>query len=274
MHGISSATDVRVLLGVMIICFGPVIIALGFRSIRRDGIASFSQFWERVVDFGVLTFFAGWTAATMVSALPALAGRTLVVANHINDVAVAISVAIGVRIIIEEVAAKWFPGRLDAINPTEVPSPGFLQKGIALFMRVAIFVFVTAAIIGASWQVVVGSILFAVPTAISWFSDRFPNSRRLWLILPSGVPGLAFSLLVAAISSNIIGGIIGDTPDRAAMSFALLPIPMVILSFVSLFGRHGEEGEEKPLKKPKFRWIYRLGGPIVLLATMHVAGVI
>ena len=274
LYGLHDATDVRLLLGVLILSFGPVIIALGFRSIRREGINSLSLLWERVVDFAVLTFFTGWTAATMISTLPALAGRTLIVANHLQDVAVAIAAAIAVRIAIEEVAAKWFPGRLNLIAPTEVPEASLIQRGIALSLRIAIFVFVTAAIVGSSWQVWLGSLLFALPTLLGWFGDRFPNSRRLWLILPTGVPGLAFSLLVAAASSTVIGGILGDTPDRAQWSFALMPIPMVAMSFISLFGRHGQDGEEKPLKSPKYRYLYRVLGPIVLLATMKLAGVI
>ncbi len=273
-YGIHSANDIRLLLGVMALCFGPVIISLGFRAVRRQGIVSLSLFWERVVDFAVLTFFSGWTAATMISTLPALAGRTLVVANHLSDIAVAIASAIAARIVLEEVACKWFPARLNVISPTEVPDPNLFQRSAALCLRVGLFVFVTAAIVGSSWQVWVGAILFAIPTLLGWFSDKFPNSRRLWVILPSGVPGLAFTLLIASVSSAFIGTVLGNTPDRAQWSFALLPIPMVLLSLISLFGRHGRNAEEKPLKRDKFRFIYRFGGPVVLLVTMKLAGFI
>jgi hypothetical protein len=41
-----------------------------------------------------------------------------------------------------------------------------------------------------------------------------------------------------------------------------------------LFGREGAEGEDRPIKKPKWRWIYRVGGIVVLAITMKLAGVI
>jgi hypothetical protein len=210
----------------------------------------------------------------MISTLPALAGRTLVVANHLADIAVAVAVAIAARIVFEEIACKWFPSRLNSIAPTDVPDPNLFQRTAALCLRIGLFVFVTAAIVGASWQVWAGSVLFALPTVIGWFGEKLPNLRRLWLLLPSGVPGLAFTLLIASISSTYIGNILGNTPDRAQWSFALLPIPMVLLSFISQFGRHGRDGELKPLKTGKFRYIYRIGGPIVLFATMKLAGFI
>ena len=54
----------------------------------------------------------------------------------------------------------------------------------------------------------------------------------------------------------------------------LMPIPMFIVGLIALFGREGKDGEDRPIKKPGLRWIYRVGGIVVLALTMKLAGVI
>jgi hypothetical protein len=41
-----------------------------------------------------------------------------------------------------------------------------------------------------------------------------------------------------------------------------------------MFGREGNEGEERPIMNPKLRWVYRIGGIGMLALTMQLAGVI
>ncbi len=273
-YGISSIADIRLMLGVIVMGFGPALISVAFRQIRKHADKSFSYFWERLVDIAVLVFFTGWTTAALVATLPALAGKTLSAANHVADFAFFLSIAIVIRILLEELAARSFAQRLDKINPTEVTQTSQLQKVISTMVRLGLFVFVTAAFMGNTWQVWVGSLIFILPNVFSWFEDKLPNSPLIWKIIPTGLPGLAFGLLVAGYSSVLIGSWIGDWPDFAQWSFLLLPIPMFIVGLIGLFGREGRDGEERPLQTPRFRYIYRLGGIAVLLLTAQLAGVI
>ncbi len=272
-HGYTGVDDVRLMAGVFLIGFGPALITLGFRSIRRHFETSFGYFWERLTDLAIVAFFSSWTVSSMVSTLPALAGKTLAVANHVADFSTFIAAAITIRVIFEEIAARYFPARLDRINPTEVPGTSLLQRSIATAMRLAIFIFVTAAFMGNSWQVWVGSALFIVPNILGWLADRLPNYAFIWRIMPEGVPGLAFTLLVASATSGLVHDWLGSKPDFAQWSFVLLPIPMLALSILGLFGREGNEGEERPIKRPALRWVYRIGGIVMLGLTMHLAGV-
>jgi hypothetical protein len=155
-----------------------------------------------------------------------------------------------------------------------VPSTYPGHRYVALILRVVIFIFVTAALMGNEWQVWAGSILFALPTALGWISHRWPNVPWLWRILPQGVPGLAFTLIVAQATSVAVGMIFGDSPDIALWSFALLPIPLLLLSILGMFGREGEEGEIRFVKREKYVWLYRLGGIVMLVLTLKLAGVI
>ena len=266
--------DVRMLLGVMIAGFGPVLLANQFRHFRRDPKNDGGYSWERIVDMAVLPFFGGWTAASMIATLPALAGLTLSAANHVNDFAMAVAVATVARVVLEEVVARYFPARLDYLHPTEVPHTYPGHRYVALGLRIAIFIFVTAALMGNAWQVWVGSILFALPTVLGWFKEKMPNFPWLWRILPTGIPGLALVLLVSQLTANGVGVIFGDSKDLGLWSFALLPIPLIILGVLGMLGREGEEGEVRLLKRPSMRWIYRIGGVVMLLVTMKLAGVI
>jgi hypothetical protein len=249
-------------------------LANSFRAFRKVPEKGSFYLWERIVDLGVLPFVGGWVTASMISTLPALAGMTLAVANHVNDFAIAVAAAIVFRVVGEEAVARIFSERLDTLHPTHVPpTPGF-QRWISLGFRLAVFIFVTAALMGNHWQVWFGSALFVLPTMLGWYSDKFPNSKWIWRIMPQGIPGLAFTLLVASVTTSIVGGWFGSSPDMALWSFALLPIPMLALSILGLIGREGDEGEVRWVRQPRFVWVYRIGGIIMLLVTMKVAGVI
>jgi hypothetical protein len=266
--------DIRMMLGVIIVGFGPALLANSFRAFRKVPEKGSFYLWERIVDLGVLPFVGGWVTASMISTLPALAGMTLAVANHVNDFALAVAAAIVIRVIAEELSARTFSERLDMLHPTHVPpTPGF-QRWISLTFRLAVFIFVTAALMGNEWQVWFGSVLFVLPTMLGWYSEKFPNFKWIWRIMPQGIPGLAFTLLVATVTTNIVSGWFGSSPDLALWSFALLPIPMLALSILGLIGREGNEDEVRWVRQPRFMWVYRIGGIIMLLVTMKVAGVI
>jgi hypothetical protein len=272
--GIDTQSEPQLMLGVIVVAFGPALIASGFRTLRKHAAKDEFAWWERVVDLAVITFFAGWTVSSMVSALPALAGLTLAVANHVNDFAVGLGVAIAVRILIEEASARWWPARLNAINPSDIPDSSSLQKIFAIAVRFGLFLFMSNAIMGFSWQIVVGSALFVIPVVLGWFSDRFPNSPLIWKIMPTGVPGLAFTLLVAMLTTATVGAVMGTSRELAAWTFAILPLPLLALNILQMFGRHGEnEDDEKPIKNPKYKWLYRIGGVVMLAVTMKLAGI-
>jgi hypothetical protein len=54
-------------------------------------------------------------------------------------------------------------------------------------------------------------------------------------------------------------------------------MPLLILSLLGMFGRHGRvnrhgEEEDRPVKN--FKWVYRIGGLLMLVITLKLAGVI
>jgi hypothetical protein len=49
---------------------------------------------------------------------------------------------------------------------------------------------------------------------------------------------------------------------------------MFLVGVAGLFGRDGGEDEDRPIKKEKWRYLYRVGGIVMLGVTMKLAGVI
>ena len=275
MGQVSSIDDVRLLLGFMLVGFAPALLAIAFRKIRKQADWGLGYWWDRLVDLAVVTFLAGWTMSSVISTLPALAKLTMPAANHVTDFALAAAAAMFVRIILEEVSSRFYPARLNFINPTNVADPSVAQKYIALSIRLFLFIFVSAALMGNTWQTWVGSALFILPTVLGWYSDRLPNFPRLWAFLPAGIPGLALSLVIASSTTALVGGVLGASPELAQWSFVLLPIPLLLLSILGLFGRQGETPDaDRPLKTHKWRWVYRIGGIVMLFVTLRLAGIL
>jgi len=265
---------IRMLLGVIIVGYGPALLANAFRAFRKVTSNTGSYWWERLVDLGVLPFIGGWVTASMISTLPALAGVTLAVANHVADFSFFIAIAIAIRVFLEELSGRLFTARLNHLHPTEVVDAHGAARWVSLVLRLGVFIFVTSALMGNDWRVWLGSVLFVAPTLIGFYADKFPNYPWLWRIMPNGIPGLAFTLVVASVTTNLVGAWFGATPDLALWSFGLLPIPMLALSVLHILGREGLPGEERWIKRPRLVWLYRIGGIVMLIVTMKLAGVI
>ena len=131
----------------------------------------------------------------------------------------------------------------------------------------------TASLVGNVWEIWVGSLFFLLPTILGKFSSHFPNSVILWRIMPQGLPGLAFKLIVAATSATIVMAIVGANPQFAALNMMLLPLPLLALSILGMFGRHGATPNEVRISA-KFPWLFRLGGIAVLLLSLRLMSVI
>ena len=53
----------------------------------------------------------------------------------------------------------------------------------------------------------------------------------------------------------------------------LIPLPLLLLSVLSMFGREGATENEVRIAK-RNRWLYRIGGVAMLLVTLNLTGII
>lgn len=272
--GVHTLGDIRMLVGTAAVTFAPGLLASAFRGLRREKAQDVNAWWERIVDLAVAPFLGGWATASMVGALPALAGVALPIAEHANQIGIAVAVALVIRVVGEELAAQLFPERLNKIHPDDIPGASTKQQSIALTLRFFAFLFVAGALVGNSWHLYVGGLLFILPSVLSFFQDRIPNSPKLYQILPGGLPGLAFALIVASATLNVLMHFLGATPDLAKMAFVLIPIPGFFMSLLGMVGREPAEGDVRWYQRENMVWIYRIGGIAVLMYTLRLTGII
>lgn len=273
MHeGLFDLNDWRLMMGVMLVSMGPSLITTTFRKLRKPSTHGNKGWWERMSDLAIAPFMASWVSGAMVASMPALAGVTLAVANHVADYSAALGIAIFIRVWFEEGVARFFPYRINHINPDHIEDPPLVQRYTALSIKFVLWVIVSGALVGVSWHIFVGAFFALAPTILSWYNERFPNYPKLWRILPVGIPGLALSLAVASVMGMVSAAIFGPSPELAQWSFVILPIPLAALSVAANFGRHDGTGNtDKPVKENL--WIYRIGGVIMLAVTLKLAGV-
>jgi hypothetical protein len=270
---IPSVDETRSLLAISVIAIGPALLTTAFRNLRREPAISSRQWWERISDLAITPFMAGWSVSIMISVLPAVTGFTSAAANHVLDFAMAIALAAGVRVILEEFVAHSFPKRLDRITPSRVPEPPLTQKVTALAIKYLLWVLVSGALIGPGWQAWVGSALLLLPTIVKWYEDAFPNAPLLWKIMPSGIPGLAFSMLVAAATTSVVANFTGNNPELAQWNFVFLPLPLLLISLLGSFARSGRNDKDIKFSQQN-TWVYRVGGIFMFIFTLQLAGII
>jgi hypothetical protein len=268
-----SLDDIRSLMAISVISMGPALLTTAFRKLRREPAHTSQQWWERLADLAIAPFMAGWSVSIMISVLPAVTGFTSAAANHATDFGIAVALAAAVRVGLEEFVAHVFPKRLDRINPTAIPDPPLLQKVVSLTTKYAIWVLISNALIGPGWQAWIGSALFLLPTIIKWFADKLPNVPAIWHIIPTGIPGLAFSILLTAVTTSWVGSVIGQNAELGLWNFVLLPLPLLVLSTLSLFGRTGSNPSDKRFSQRNV-WIYRFGGILMFAFTLQLVGII
>jgi hypothetical protein len=239
--------------------------------LRKLVASNFSGFWERFTDLAVGPFIAGTTVATMVAVLPSVAGLTMPIANHVLGFGLLVTGAAIIRVALEEFATRAFPARLNANNPDEVPDSPLVQKVFKLAISYLIWVLVTGAIIGPVWQSWIGSIFFLLPAVLGLFAEKFPNVPFFWRILPQGIPGLAFGVVISTVVALVMLATLGANPESAAWIIVILPLPSLALGIMALFGQHGKPGEVRLSQKSV--WVFRLGGIVMFAATLRLMGV-
>ncbi|MEN9751907.1 MAG: hypothetical protein RLZZ600_954 [Actinomycetota bacterium] len=270
--GWPDINELRLMFGILLITIGPALIMTAFRPVRKLVASNFTGAWERITDLAVGPFMAGTTVATMVAVLPSVAGLTMSIANHVLGFGLIITGAAFLRVLLEEFVTRAFPARLNRINPSELPDPPMVQRVFKLLVAYGIWVLVTGAIIGPVWQSWIGSIFFLLPAVIGLFADRFPNVPFLWRILPQGVPGLAFGVVLSTVVALLLLSTLGATPESAAWIIVILPLPSLALGIMGMFGQHGHAGEVRLSQRSA--WVFRIGGVVMFVVTLRLMGVI
>lgn len=242
---VTSAPEIRLSFGLMLVWFAVPLAAAALRPLRRAVSLRIDSLWERAADLVVCGLFAAWVAEKMTSALSGLAGVTLPINSHVGTIVIAVLVLIALRVILETIVVHLFPLRLASVRHEGPLESGNVQKVVSFVAQIVVFVFVAVAFLGATWALYLGTIVFFTPLFLDFFDHRFPKSRAVAKWKPNGI--LTWTLIICA--GLLLGELLNHTVHNGHLveeiGFIVLPLPVLAFWMIELFEEKEEEKREE-----------------------------
>ena len=239
--GLSDADDVRLMLGLGALWAVVPVLAGATRPLRRAPVRGVTGVWERGADFLVVSLIGAWAVQRIVLALPGLAGVELPIADSADEIALIVLAALVLRLALETLAAYLYPLRLDSTAAREFATPSKLVLIGSGLARTAIYAFLAYVLIGDRWQLWVSTGLFGLTQLIWVFPERFPNSPRLYRMLPKGLTQLTVFLFAYTIAWLLmLRWLDADSEAFFPNVFVGYGLLGLLLPLPLLFGRSGE----------------------------------
>jgi hypothetical protein len=241
---ITSAPELRLSMGLVLIWFAVPLAAAALRPLRRTVSLKIDALWDRVADLVVCGLFAAWVADKMTSALSGLSGVELPINHDVGKIVLAVIVLVGARIVAETVVAHHFPGRLASVRHEGKLESGKLQRVVSLVAQVVVFDFVASAILGGSWVLVAGTVIFFTPHVLELFEHRLPKSRTVAKWKPNGIITWALIISVGVVLGELLKHTVHSGHLVEEIGFIVLPIPVLTLWTIELFEAEDAEPQE------------------------------
>ena len=264
---ITNRPELLTAIGVMVLFFAPALLASDFRPFRRL-VRTQDDMWERLTDCALGTLLTFWVITKMVAAMNGLARLKLPITEYGTELALIAAGLLLIRVALEDVAVEHYPMRLRALH-VEIRKPSHSQKIRALVFKIFVFFIMAAPFVGSTLNLVLGTILFAIPqiTSLS-LEDNLPKKK---LYLPKGVFKTVVMIFVMALATNLIKGAFSSPEAFLKWSFVVLALPGFILHYLDAI-TDAPETDWKTTENG--RKIYRIGGVIVfVLMVLVVKGV-
>ena len=264
---ITNRPELLTTIGVMVLFFAPALLASAFRPFRRL-IRSQDDIWERITDYALGTLLTFWVITKMVAAMNGLARLELPITDYGTELALIASGLLLIRVALEDVAVEHYPMRLRALH-VEIRNPSQSQKVRSLVFKIFVFFIMAAPFVGSTLNLVLGTLLFAIPqiTSLS-LEDNLPKKK---LYLPKGALKTVVMIFVMALASNMIEGAFSSPEAFLKWSFVVMALPGFFLHYLDAI-TDAPESDWKTTERG--RMIYRIGGVIVfILMVLVVRGV-
>ena len=264
---ITNRPELLTSIGVMVLFFAPALLASAFRPFRRL-VRTQDDMWERMTDYALGTLLTFWVITKMVAAMNGLARLELPITEYGTELALWAAALLLVRVALEDIAVEHYPMRLRALH-VEIKKPSQRQKIQSLIFRIFTFFIMAAPFVGSTLNLVLGTLLFAIPqiTSLS-LEDNLPKKR---LYLPKGVFKTVVMIFVMALASNAIEGAFSSPEAFLKWSFVVMALPGFVLHYLDAI-TDAPESDWKTTDKG--RKIYRIGGVVVfILMVLVVKGV-
>ena len=264
---ITNRPEFLTAIGVMVLFFAPALLASAFRPFRRL-VRNQDDKWERVTDYALGTLLTFWVITKMVAAMNGLARLELPITNYGTELALIAAVLLIARVALEDVVVEHYPMRLRALH-VEINKPSQSQKVRALVFKIVVFFIMAAPFVGSLLNLVLGTILFAIPqiTSLS-LEDNLPKKK---IYVPKGALKIVVMIFVMALATNLIEGAFSTPGAFLKWSFVVLALPGFILHYLDAIS---DEPETDWKTTENGRKIYRAGGVVIfILMVLVVKGV-
>ena len=264
---ITNRPEFLTAIGVMVLFFAPALLASAFRPFRRL-VRSQDDLWERITDYALGTLLTFWVITKMVAAMNGLARLELPITDYGTELALLAAILLVIRVGLEDIAVEHYPMRLRALHVV-IKTPSQNQKIRSLVFKIFVFFIMAAPFVGSLLNLVLGTILFAIPqiTSLS-LEDNLPKKR---LYLPKGVFKTVVMIFVMALASNMIEGAFSSPEAFLKWSFVVMALPGFILHYLDAI-TDAPKNDWKTSKNG--RWVYRIGGLVIyILMVLVVKGV-
>ena len=264
---ITNRPEFLTAIGVMVLFFAPALLASAFRPFRRL-VRSQDDLWERITDYALGTLLTFWVITKMVAAMNGLARLELPITNYGTELALMSAALLIMRVALEDIAVEHYPMRLRALH-VEIKKPSHNQKIRSLVFKIFVFFIMAAPFVGSLLNLVLGTILFAIPqiTSLS-LEDNLPKKK---LYLPKGVFKTVVMIFVMALVSNMIEGAFSSPEAFLKWSFVVMALPGFFLHYLDAIT---DTPETDWKTTDNGRKIYRVGGVIIfILMVLVVKGV-
>ena len=264
---ITNRPELLTTIGVMVLFFAPALLASAFRPFRRL-VRNQDDKWERITDYALGTLLTFWVITKMVAAMNGLARLELPITEYGTELAFWAAGLLLIRVALEDIAVEHYPMRLRALH-VEVRKPSQSQKVRSLVFKIFVFFIMAAPFVGSTLNLVLGTLIFAIPqiTSLS-LEDNLPKKK---LYLPKGVFKTVVMVFVMALASNMIEGAFSSPEAFLKWSFVVMALPGFILHYLDAI-TDTPETDWKTTEKG--RKIYRIGGVVVfILMVLVVKGV-
>ncbi len=264
---ITNRPELLTTIGVMVLFFAPALLASAFRPFRRL-VRNQDDLWERMTDYALGTLLTFWVITKMVAAMNGLARLELPITEYGTELAFFAAALLLVRVALEDIAVEHYPMRLRSLH-VEIKKPSQRQKVQSLAFKIFVFFIMAAPFVGSTLNLLLGTLLFAIPqiTSLS-LEDNLPKKK---LYLPKGVFKTVVMIFVMALASNMIEGAFSSPEAFLKWSFVVMALPGFFLHYLDAI-TDAPESDWKTTEKG--RKIYRIGGVIVfILMVLVVKGV-
>ena len=264
---ITNRPELLTTIGVMVLFFAPALLASAFRPFRRL-VRNQDDRWERITDYALGTLLTFWVITKMVAAMNGLARLELPITDYGTELALIAAGLLLIRVGLEDIAVEQYPMRLRALH-VEIRKPSQTQKVRSLAFKIFVFFIMAAPFVGSTLNLVLGTLIFAIPqiTSLS-LEDNLPKKK---LYLPKGVFKTVVMIFVMALASNLIEGAFSSPEAFLKWSFVVMALPGFFLHYLDAI-TDAPESDWKTTEKG--RMIYRIGGVIVfILMVLVVQGV-